>query len=129
MDDADYTRIFAETGTNTLEVEFGATAGVMRGIRSTTSGDFANRYAERHADCMANPSPNTNPNPNPNPNPDLTLTLTLTNLHPDQARRRDHAQGCAQPHAGALHRRGRSRPEEFAGVEPLALAVTGFCLR
>lgn len=50
MDDADYTRIFAETGTNTLEVEFGATAGVMRGIRSTTSGDFANRYAERHAD-------------------------------------------------------------------------------
>ena len=27
MDDADYHRIFAETGTNTLEVEFGATAG------------------------------------------------------------------------------------------------------
>ena len=45
MDDADYHRIFAETGTNTLEVEFGATAGAMRGVRST-SCDFADRYAE-----------------------------------------------------------------------------------
>ena len=49
MDDADVHRIFAETGTNTLEVEFGATAGVMRGVRST-SCDFADRYAEKHAD-------------------------------------------------------------------------------
>ena len=49
MDDADYHRIFAETGTNTLEVEFGATAGAMRGVRST-SCDFADHYAEKHAD-------------------------------------------------------------------------------
>ena len=49
MDDADVHRIFAETGTNTLEVEFGATAGAMRGVRST-SCDFADHYAEKHAD-------------------------------------------------------------------------------